>query len=581
MKNGSCFTVGVDSMHDTGPFCCATKDSGVLEEHAHNGGRDLSGRAWWIGTLLIVGLAIALRTYHLELSPLHQDEAVNGNFVLLLAGEGEYKYNPAYFHGPTLYYFSLIPAYALGLTDFAIRCVPALFGIMTVLLVLSFRSQIGDMGALAAAALLAVSPGAVYLSRYFIHETLFVFFTLALVHATLRWYQTRHIIFLILAASWAALLFATKETAIIAAGVLCIALALTTASGCFVLAKSCKRRTRNCLNQAQGSGSAPPHGAPSTQWLLDGGTESLCSISQTRRQRYLLLSRVFIAVTTFLILTVAIYSSFFSNWPQGVYDIPRSWNAWAKIGWQAQVHPWWKHVQWLWQGEPNLLILGFIGAWVTVLQQKSLFAFFVTLWAWGMLAAYSCVPYKTPWLLLNCVIPLSIVAGYGLQEIYICARDRGHRALSTLAWTVVFIAIVVSLVQAISFNFVYYDDHQKTPYAYRHTSREIFVLLDQVHRLAQSTGQGELADIAVVSPEYWPLPWYLRSYKRVGYFGRMVDCDETIVIGDSRQDPELSKTLGDRYRRVNSRLRPNGSYKLRPHTNLVIYARNNLRLGLP
>ena len=66
-----------------------------------------------------------------------------------------------------------------GLNTFTIRLVPALFGLGTVWLVLLLRRRLGSVGTLASiGGKLAVSPGAVYLSRYYIHETLFVFFTL-------------------------------------------------------------------------------------------------------------------------------------------------------------------------------------------------------------------------------------------------------------------------------------------------------------------------------------------------------------------------------------------------------------------
>ena len=69
--------------------------------------------------------------------------------------------------------------------------------------------------------------GRVYLSRYFIHETQFVFFTLAIVVASLRYYDTRNPTYLLLASASAALLFATKETSIISMGVLLIAFGVT------------------------------------------------------------------------------------------------------------------------------------------------------------------------------------------------------------------------------------------------------------------------------------------------------------------------------------------------------------------
>jgi predicted membrane-bound mannosyltransferase len=46
------------------------------------------------------------------------------------------------------------------------------------------------------------------------------------------------------------------------------------------------------------------------------------------------------------------------------------------------------------------------------------FALFAALWAIGILAAYSLVPYKTPWLALNFIVPLAIIGGYGVGEIY-------------------------------------------------------------------------------------------------------------------------------------------------------------------
>jgi len=59
---------------------------------------------------IVIAAAAGLRLYDLTLKPLHHDEGVNGFFLLGLFREGVYCYNPANYHGPTLYYFSsLIP----------------------------------------------------------------------------------------------------------------------------------------------------------------------------------------------------------------------------------------------------------------------------------------------------------------------------------------------------------------------------------------------------------------------------------------------------------------------------------------
>ena len=104
-------------------------------------------------------------------------------------------------------------------------CARAL-GIATVGLALTLRRHIGTIGALTAAALIALSPGGVYISRYFIHESQFVFFTLALVVAALRYWESADPVYLMLASISAALIFATKETAFISVAVLGLAWAV-------------------------------------------------------------------------------------------------------------------------------------------------------------------------------------------------------------------------------------------------------------------------------------------------------------------------------------------------------------------
>ncbi|HEV7796639.1 MAG TPA: hypothetical protein VGO73_00680, partial [Pyrinomonadaceae bacterium] len=69
-------------------------------------GNEISERTWLILSAAIILLAAFLRLYDLELVPLHHDEGVNGNFLVRLVREGFYHYDPANYHGPTLYYFA-------------------------------------------------------------------------------------------------------------------------------------------------------------------------------------------------------------------------------------------------------------------------------------------------------------------------------------------------------------------------------------------------------------------------------------------------------------------------------------------
>ncbi|HYO91521.1 MAG TPA: flippase activity-associated protein Agl23, partial [Pyrinomonadaceae bacterium] len=192
--------------------------------HGSTGAGDFPAWLWPVASALILIAAAALRLYGYALKPFHHDEGVNGFFLINLFRNHVYHYDPSNYHGPTLYYFSLLTSLIFGLNDFAVRLVPAIFGVATVWLMLLLRRYIGTIGALTAAAFVAVSPCAVFYSRYFIHESLFVFFSAAIVLAALKYYETVNPLYLMLLAVAAALLFATKETALITAAVFIIAL---------------------------------------------------------------------------------------------------------------------------------------------------------------------------------------------------------------------------------------------------------------------------------------------------------------------------------------------------------------------
>src|SRR5262244_1628589 len=189
---------------------------------------------WQWTAVGILTVAAIVRLVELTLKPLHHDEGVNGSFLTSLFRNGYYRYDPSNYHGPSLYYFAWITTTLnslfygkQGLSTFAIRLTTVLFGVGVVWLLLCLRRELGSFGVLAAAALAAVSPGMVFFSRYFIHEILFVFFTLGVVVAILRFRRGSQPRYLMLAAASAALLGATKETWVITVAVWMIALPCT------------------------------------------------------------------------------------------------------------------------------------------------------------------------------------------------------------------------------------------------------------------------------------------------------------------------------------------------------------------
>ena len=517
---------------------------------------DVPENVWRIGAVVIFVLAAVLRMYDLDLVPLHHDEGVNGNFLVRLVRDGFYQYDPENYHGPTLYYFAAWFPWLVrvlfgkaaqehwGMTTVSIRMVPALFGIGTIVLIFLLRRWLGTIGTLTAALLLAVSPGAVYLSRYFIHETQFVFFTLGIVVASLYLYEQRNPLYLVLAAASASLLFATKETAMISVGVLLIALVVT-----FGYARFRRGKTR----APKVKGRTQPPSLPSTIINEYGGPRVVGVY-------------VVVALAVFAGIWITFYSSFFTN-SKGIYDSFKTFQVWSKTGTVAHVHPFLTYVYWMIYREGPLLILGALGAAFVVWQPRNLFALFSALWAFGLMAAYSLIPYKTPWLMLNFVVPLALISGYAIQAIF---EMEGGQARLTGA--ILVIAVAFAVYQSIDLNFINYDnDDEHYVYVYAHTTRGLLDLVKEVDRIAKEE-DGDRTGITIVSPDYWPLPWYFRNYTRVGYYGRLAQTTEPVIIANENQKADIDQNYGEVYQQVMSQAQ-DGTFELRPGVKLLLYRR--------
>src|SRR5947209_17040734 len=88
-----------------------------------------------------------------------------------------------------------------------------------------------------------------------------------------------------------------------------------------------------------------------------------------------------IAVLIFVAISIFLYSSFFSNFPQGVYDSVRTFGFWSRTGANSYQSPWFTYLQWLSQEELPILILGAAGTIVSLYRASSPFAVFVAFWA--------------------------------------------------------------------------------------------------------------------------------------------------------------------------------------------------------
>lgn len=514
---------------------------------------------WKAAFILALLAGLWLRFADLGLKPLHHDEGVNSYFLLNLADHNDYKYNPENYHGPTLYYFTLLFLKLFGDRDLSLRFWPALCGAASVALVWYLRRDIGMRGAAIAAFLIALSPGLVYFSRDFIHEITFVFFALAMVVGIREYRRTWSFAWVVVASIAAALLFATKETAIITVVVLVLAAVSA------IIVDEFRSRIRNRSQAFQ---------AIVTQ-LREFGRSLIIS-----RDHLLAAALIFIA------LNIIFYTSVFTNW-RGILDAFASVIMWSRRSGGEHVHAFDYYIGIIAKLELPLLLISLI-AGVVIVWKGSRFALFLAAWAFGMALSYSLIPYKTPWLVLSILMPMALAAGAGMDILLGSIRSIPIR---TLVAFVLLGTVLMSGVMAWRVNFRSYDDNDNKEgylmavgkrlklrpytdgqygYVYAQTDREILQLVDAVRKESGSLGSGDGTTIYVSSPAYWPLPWYLRRYNNAAFSGDLPEdfhsaVVQQLLIANDVQKDRIESDGG--WRRVTS------SITLRPGERLLLYER--------
>jgi hypothetical protein len=163
-------------------------------------------------------------------------------------------------------------------------------------------------------------------------------------------------------------------------------------------------------------------------------------------------------------------------------------------------------------------------------------------------------------------MPMCIIAGYGINELA-TSRDVLQKAL---AGVFALSAFGILGYQTYDLNFQRYDD-DSVPYVYAHTHRGFLDLIKQIDHYAAKSGKGKNATIEIVSPDYWPMPWYTREYAHANYHGRIAPANtaEIIVAKKDEQDEEIVRSYAAHYRYV-------GAYSLRPGVELYLLVRRDL-----
>ncbi|MBN2000230.1 TIGR03663 family protein [candidate division KSB1 bacterium] len=438
--------------------------------------------------ILLFFIAAAIRLPQLNLRPMHTDEAVHGIKFGALLDEGYYRYDKNEYHGPTLNYFTLFPAWIRHqnsidqVSERTLRLVPVFFGLGLILLLLPLVRQCGWTAVTGAAFFTALSPFMVFYSRYYIQEILLVFFTFGLMVSGWRYIQNRHWGWMVAAGAFAGFMYATKETWVIAA------FAIFAASALLVVMDK--------------------------QWR-----------AQVMGIRFL---HLFAGFFTAIFVVSLFFSSFLTNMA-GIWDSVLAYKTYftraSANDWH--LHPWYFYFKkllcptfsnGLCISEWVVVVFSAIGIWhVFRYKNSSLSLNFFRLTAlYALISAviYALIPYKTPWCLLGFYHGFIVLAGYGLA-VSLQWRVKGRFFVYVTLGIGVFHLIWSAWVA----NYKMYDD-PANPCVYAHTSRDVFAIVNRIKEYAAIHEDGQNMYIEVICPggDYWPFPWYLRACHRVGWW---------------------------------------------------------------
>lgn len=487
-------------------------------------------KIWLFLFLLAVIVGLAFRLPALSLRPMHVDEVVHAIKFGALLQEGKYHFDPVEYHGPTLNYLTLIPAWLRSedrleeVDELTLRIVPVFFGIILIVLLIFLIEELGWPAVTFAALFTAISPAMVFYSRYYIQEMLLVCFTFSFLVFGSRYLKTKKIAWALLSGASLGFMHATKETTVIFLAAIFISLLLLV----LVLLEASNRKNKIMTVSKFFS------------WL---------KISHKTFAIHLI--AVF-CVASFI--SILFYSSFFTN-PDGIsHSILAYKNYISRAGQNDwHIHQWYFYFHRLFFfdygshffGELIILILAFIGFFFSFgnKQSNNKFLNFIAFYTLSLTLFFSLIPYKTPWNAIGFLHGTILLAGIGAAEIWAKAKKKLTKA-------VVFITLFLGFShlawQSYLLNFKYYAE-PANPYVYAHTSNDIFSMVDRIESYAHShpDGRNTYMQFICSNDDYWPFPWYLREFPNIGWWNYLDEKAPSapIIIISPDMENELSEKL--------------------------------------
>ncbi|MFN8482751.1 MAG: TIGR03663 family protein [Anaerolineae bacterium] len=434
-------------------------------------------------------LAVITRFWQLGQRAMSHDESLHALYSWnLYAGKG-YEHNPM-MHGPFRFHMDALAYFLFGVNDFVVRLPAAVFGIATVILIpILLRPYLGRVGALVTSGLLLISPVVLYYQRYIRDEVFVGFFALLIIVAIFRWLDTRRAGWLYVIATAMVFMITSMESGFIQIALMGVFLTVA-----LILQLTDRRAARAAAGKGQ---SAPTpsflerlRDHPLTALVVIMGTlpipfgaAILIRAAGRNPQDYTapnvyfsmavvlaLLAvaaaigiwwdwrRWLVAAAIFFSISLLLYTTFFTN-RQGVFTgyigslgywldqhgVERGSQPWYYYGFLAPIYEYLP----LWFGIAAMIYYPFRVAKMTARGgsslSRSLFVPFAIWWALGSFVAFSVAGERMPWLLYYIAVPLILLAGRFVGDIFEDTDWRTIGANRGLLFAVLLVPTIIIL----------------------------------------------------------------------------------------------------------------------------------------
>ena len=438
---------------------------------------------------------------------MHGDEANQAYQFQMLWEDGTYRYEPRDFHGPTLYFMTLPWMKIAGADSFKnsekghFRSLPLVFSLLTALCGLLMLDLLTKKGVLALTAMIMLSPSMIYYNTYYIQESLLVFGMTFFIASLWRFYKSSKAFWLVSAGASLGFMHATKETFIISIFAILVALLFTFGKSLSDLKAKIDAKHvaifllsaafisvvfySSFFTHARGpidSVTSITNHIGRGLGIIDFPDHLTSGKGHAKSQSYYLQNIIGHYPRKF---TSTIKDIFSNNAARPITEIL------FFILWMSSIFVWKKR-----------------GG---TLAKSHRFFFWNTL---IVLLVYSFIPYKTPWCAQVVVYSMIVAGSISLVRIL-------NSKSKALKWGASALFILLSfdlLRQGMLITEQGFSVSDRNQYAYSHAVLDVESLGDRIEEVSQISGQGYDMPVHFFTDEYWPMPWYLKKFNKVGYW---------------------------------------------------------------